>query len=252
MLRRRSNSVLVALATLLPLLAGCSDLLRDDGSLDAGGTEVPAPREQASRAGAAAPEAAAPATSGEPGGAASIEAAPAPVHAAVEYPPEAVDRFDRALASMRAGDDAAAEAELRRLSADYPQLAAPQTNLGILYRKAGRADDAAGAFREAVRRNPASAAAWNELGVTLRQQGRFADAAGAYERAIEADAAFASAHRNLGIVLDVYLGNTARALQELERYQQLAGDDKAVAGWIADLRKRAGKTKPASTEDEQP
>jgi len=272
MLQRRSNSALAALATLLPLLAGCSDLLRDDGSSDADAVNIPAPAGSASReeahttaerapteeARAAAPAVAqgadAPEVGGEAAGAASMpEPTPAPAHPAVQAPPEAVDRFDRALAWMRSGDDVAAETELRRMSADYPQLAAPQTNLGILYRKAGRTDDAAAAFREAVQRNPASAAAWNELGVTLRQQGRFADAVGAYERAIAADATFAPAHRNLGIVLDVYLGETARALEELERYQQLAGEDKVVAGWVADLRQRAGKAaKPASGEGKQP
>ena len=64
--------------------------------------------------------------------------------------------------------------------------------------------------------------------------------------AIAADANFAPAHRNLGIVLDLFLGEPERALAELERYQELSGEEKPVSVWIAELRQRTGKKKPAS------
>ena len=66
------------------------------------------------------------------------------------------------------------------------------------------------------------------------------------KHAIAADANFAAAHRNLGVVLDLYLADPERALTELERYQELSGEEKPVSVWIAELRQRTGKKKPAS------
>jgi tetratricopeptide (TPR) repeat protein len=161
-------------------------------------------------------------------------------------PPRAQADFDRAVGLMRAGSEAAAEAQLQQLAAAYPSFAGPDINLGILYRKDGRLDKSAEALKSATARNNTSAVAWNELGVTLRMRGEFAEAASAYERAIGADANFAPAHRNLGVVLDLYLGDPERALSELERYQELSGEEKPVSVWIAELRQRTGKKKPAA------
>jgi tetratricopeptide (TPR) repeat protein len=161
-------------------------------------------------------------------------------------PPRALADFDRAVGLMRAGNQTEAEAQFRQLAAGYPAFAGPDINLGILYRKDGRLNESEEALKAATLRNGASAAAWNELGVTLRLRGEFQQAAAAYERAIAADANFAPAHRNLGVVLDLYLGDPARALAELERYQELSGEEKPVSVWIAELRQRTGQKKPAS------
>jgi Flp pilus assembly protein TadD len=46
---------------------------------------------------------------------------------------------------------------------------------------------------------------------------------------------------NLGVLLDLYLGQPGAALAEYERYQQLSGGpDVQVAGWITEVRRRAG------------
>ena len=160
--------------------------------------------------------------------------------------PRAVADFDRAVGLMRSGNHAEAEVEFRQLSVGYPAFAGPDINLGILYRKEGRLDESERVLKAATSRNGASAAAWNELGVTQRLRGEFKRAAAAYEHAIAADANFAPAHRNLGVVLDLYLGDPARALAELERYQELSGEEKPVSVWIAELRQRTGKKQPAS------
>jgi tetratricopeptide (TPR) repeat protein len=162
-------------------------------------------------------------------------------------PPQAQADFDRAVGLMRAGNQSAAEGQFQQLAAAYPSFAGPDINLGILYRKDGRLDQSVEALKRATSRNGTSAVAWNELGVTLRMRGAFAEAASAYERAIVADANFAPAHRNLGVVLDLYLGDPERALSELERYQQLSGEDKPVSVWIAELKQRTGKKKPAAS-----
>jgi tetratricopeptide (TPR) repeat protein len=147
---------------------------------------------------------------------------------------------------MRAGNQVQAEQEFQALAVSYPTFAGPDINLGILYRKQGRLEQSEQALKAATARNNASAAAWDELGVTLRLRGEFPAAASAYEHAIAADANYAPAHRNLGVVLDLYLGDPERALTELERYQELSGEEKPVSVWIAELRQRTGKKRPAS------
>jgi tetratricopeptide (TPR) repeat protein len=192
---------------------------------------APAPKQEPPAASIAAPVSAA------------AVAAPA---AAEELTPRALADFDRAVDLMRAGNQAQAEQEFQVLAMSYPTFAGPDINLGILYRKAGRLEQSEAALKAATARNGASAAAWNELGVTLRLRGEFPAAASAYEHAIAADAKFAPAHRNLGVVLDLYLGDPERALTELERYQELSGEEKPVSVWIAELRQRTGKKRPPS------
>ena len=170
----------------------------------------------------------------------------AAVQAPAEPPPRALAEFDHAVGLMRAGNESEAEARFHELALAYPSFAGPDINLGILYRKAGRLVESEQALKAATTRNAASPSAWNELGVTLRLRGQFPEAAAAYEHAIAADANFAPAHRNLGVVLDLYLADPQRALAELERYQELSGEEKPVSVWIAELRQRTGKKKPAS------
>lgn len=156
-------------------------------------------------------------------------------------PPRASADFARAVLLARGGKDEEAELEFQQIAAGYPQYAGALVNLGILYRKHGDLTKSDAALRSAVQREPADAEALNELGVTLRLEGKFHDAADAYNQAIAAKPDFAPAYRNLAIVLDLYLGDTAAALTAMEHYKDLAADDKAVAGWIADLKQRAGK-----------
>jgi len=180
-----------------------------------------------------------PAPQGAPVAAAAAPAVP-------EVPPRAQAEFDHAVGLMRAGNESEAEARFHELALAYPTFAGPDINLGILYRKAGRLVESEQALKAATTRNAASPSAWNELGVTLRLRGEFPEAATAYEHAISADPNFAPAHRNLGVVLDLYLGDPARALTEFERYQELSGEEKPVSVWIAELRQRTGQKKPAS------
>ena len=184
-----------------------------------------------------------------------VEPPPVPEEAAVRpaprsYPSRAVAEFARAVTLARSGDPTEAELEFGQLSAAYPDYAGPQINIGLLRRKAGNLEGAEQALRVATERNPASAMAWTELGVTLRMLGRFSDSAAAHQRAVAADPAFAPAHRNLAVVLDLYLDQPAPALEALERYKALTGDDKQVSGWIAELRQRVNRA--AAPKPEEP
>ena len=163
------------------------------------------------------------------------------VSPAAPPPARAVADFGRAVGLMRSGNAEEAELEFEQIATSYPQLAAPDIDLGLLYRKSGDLDRSERSLRRAVERDPGSAIGWCELGVTLRMRGKFHDAEDAYKRAIAADQGFAPAYRNLGVLLDLYLGDAPGALDALEHYQKLTGEKEPVRGWIAELRRRAGK-----------
>jgi len=164
-------------------------------------------------------------------------------------PPRASADFARAVEMLKAGRDDEATLAFQQIASGYPAYAGALANLGILYRKHGELAKSDEALHMAVQREPADAEAWCELGVTLRLEGKFHEAAAAYNQAIAAKPDFAAAYRNLAIVLDLYLGDTAAALTAMEHYKDLATDDKAVTGWIADLKQRAGKNATASAPD---
>ena len=49
----------------------------------------------------------------------------------------------------------------------------------------------------------------------------------------------------------LYLAQPQKALEEFERYVEIAGENKQVTGWLAELRKRTGAPArvPASTSE---
>jgi tetratricopeptide (TPR) repeat protein len=160
-------------------------------------------------------------------------------------PARALADFARALQLVKGGKDEEAELEFQQIATGYPAYPGALVNLGLLYRKHGDLAKSEQSLQAAVQRDGNDAEGWCELGVTLRLEGKFHEAADAYNRAISVNANFAPAYRNLAIVLDLYLGDTAAALTAMEHYKELAADDKAATGWIADLKQRAGKNAAA-------
>jgi len=112
---------------------------------------------------------------------------------------------------------------------------------GVQLRDAGKLEEAAAELRKSVELAPASAAPLNELGIVLRQRGEFTAAADAYTRALAIDAQFAPALRNLGVLRDLYLDDPAGAVQPLEQYKTITGEERPVTSWIADVKQRADK-----------
>ncbi len=155
-------------------------------------------------------------------------------------PADAAGRYEEALAMAKAGRGADAEREFQALAGAYPALAGPQVNLGILYLQAGRLAEAEAALNAALERHPGDAVAGNELGIVERRLGKFAEAEAAYQRTIAAEPGYAPAYLNLGVLYDLYRGEPKKALEQFEHYLMLAGDNKQVAGWVAELRKRVG------------
>lgn len=180
-------------------------------------------------------------TPAAPASAAGAASAPASAPARVEPPvPAAAQRsFDEALRALRAGRSDDAERGFKALAQSNPELGGPHANLGVIYRNAGKLPESAAALERAVKASPEQPVYFNQLGITYRHQGQFAKARTAYERAIDLDANYAAAQLNLGILFDLYLRDSARAMESYERYMVLSGGkDATVAKWVIDLKNR--------------
>jgi tetratricopeptide (TPR) repeat protein len=164
-------------------------------------------------------------------------------------PAQAAEQYADALKLMKAGRATDAELELKQLTVAYPEFAGPQLNLGLLYLQGSRLPEAEAAFKRALERNPASAVAGNELGIVERKLGKFTEAEAAYQRTIATEPNYAPAYLNLGVLYDLYLAEPQKALEQFEHYIQLAGENKQVAGWVVELRKRVGAPAPAAKKE---
>lgn len=213
---------------LLVLLAGCA------GNPERGPGPVAAPVP-------AAPVAASAVSAGTPAGA-------APAAASAPVPERASAQYAQAVLLMKSGKYSDAELEFKQLALAYPDYSGPQLNLGLLYLRDSRFAQSETAFKAALAHNPGSAIAGNELGIALRSQGKFSDAEAAYLQAIQADPNYAPAHLNLGILYDLYLAQPQKALDEFDRYIAIAGENKQVSGWVAELHKRVGPTVAAKKD----
>lgn len=153
-------------------------------------------------------------------------------------PPAVQTLYERAVASMAAGDTIDAELRFQEFLLQYPDYPGAHVNLAIIF--AGRDDfqAAENSLTDALIIDPRHPVALNQLGMLQRQQGKFQEAETAYVKALEADPNYALAHYNLGILNDLYLQRLEIALQHYEQYQALVGEDPQVARWITDLNRR--------------
>ena len=234
----------------LALLAACH-------SVPLKASRAPSPAEAAAAAPASANTAArTPASAAAPAAAAATNTAGAAGNAtpveATPIPERATQQYAQALQLMKSGRNTDAELELKELVIGYPQLTGPQLNLGLLYMRDSRLPEAEAAFKAALELKPNNAVAGNELGIVERRLGKFAEAEAAYQRTIAAEPNYAPAHLNLGVLYDLYLAQPQKALDEFERYIEIAGENKQVAGWVVELRKRVGAPAPPATTKKEP
>ncbi len=153
-------------------------------------------------------------------------------------PASALTLFEQAVAVMAAGDATDAELRFKEFLLQYPGYPGAHVNLAIISARAGDDKAAEGHIVDALIIDPEHAAALNQLGMLLRRQGKFIEAEAAYLKAVTASPDYALAHYNLGVLNELYLQRLDAALQHFERYQEIAGEDRQVVKWIADLRRR--------------
>ena len=211
MLLRRFTEIrsVIAAALALVVLAGC-----------ASGGPAKAPESRGTAASPVAP--------GEPG--------------EETVPPQVQTLYEQAVASMAAGDYVDAELRFKEFQLQYPGYPGAYVNLAIIH--ANNDDDAAVRTNldAALALNPNHPAALNQLGMLLRKNGKFIEAEAAYLKAVTVSPDYALAHYNMGVLNELYLQRLDVALQNFETYQELVGEDKQVAKWIADLRRRVAAT----------
>jgi tetratricopeptide (TPR) repeat protein len=151
------------------------------------------------------------------------------------------DGFESASQSLEAKQYDRAIAQLGEVTKAAPDATAAWVNLGIAYRESNDLANAEKSLTRALELNARHPVALNELGIVYRRTGRFAQARKSYEQVLALYPSFHFARRNLAILCDLYLHDSACALEQYQLYLQAVPGDKDAAMWVADLRARAGK-----------
>lgn len=146
--------------------------------------------------------------------------------------------FQRAVALLNQGEDARAIELLEKVIKQSPGVTAPYIDLAMAYERAGKLDKAEAHLKTALNLVPDHPAACNEYGLLCRKAGRFEEARAMYEKALARFPDFFPIHRNLAILCDLYLNDTACAMEHYEIYSKGSPEDKKVKMWIADLQNR--------------
>jgi tetratricopeptide (TPR) repeat protein len=231
--------------TVLAVAAGCHSTPRQVAPQARQAVEVPAGPAVLPATGQT-PAAAAPGIDARGAQAPGAKSAPASI---APIPDRAAQQYAQALTLMKSGRSGDAELEFKELALAYPEFAGPEVNLGLLYLHNSRYPEAEGAFKAAIERNPGNAVANNELGIVERKLGKFTEAEAAYQRTIAIEPNYAPAYLNLGVLYDLYMSEPQKALEQFEHYLTLVGENKQVAGWVVELRKRVGAPPPAAKKE---
>ena len=149
--------------------------------------------------------------------------------------------FDRAVAMLKDQEYSRAIDLLEKVIERSPGVTAPYIDVAIAYQRIGKPEKAEEHLKTALKLFPEHPVACNEYGLLYRKTGRFAEARAIYEKAIERFPDYYPVHKNLGILCDLYLNDSACALEHYEIYSKARPEDAQVPLWIADVRARLGR-----------
>ncbi len=148
--------------------------------------------------------------------------------------------FDQASAMIKEARYDKAILLLEKVIAQSPEMTAPRINLAIAYRQINKPEQAERHLKKALELIPGHPVASNEYGLLLRKAGRFAEGRAIYEKALAAFPEYHPLQKNLGILCDLYLKDSACALEHYEIYSKAVPKDDQVKLWLADLHTRSG------------
>jgi len=151
------------------------------------------------------------------------------------------DDFKSAIVLMQEDKNAQAITVLKTVIEREKRLPAPYVNIAIAYNKLGDTKAAEENLISALKLDIGHPVANNELGLLYRKSGKFNAARTAYENAIKEHSDYLPAIRNLGVLCDLYLHDYECALKQFEDFLELKPDDKTVAIWVVDVKRRLGK-----------
>ena len=149
--------------------------------------------------------------------------------------------FKNAIVLMEQDQNAQAIVVLKSVIEREQRLPAPYVNIAIAYNKTKDTEAAEENLIKALKLDIGHPVANNELGLLYRKSGKFNAARTAYQNAIKDHPEYLPAKRNLGVLCDLYLHDFDCALEQFEDYLELKPDDKTVAIWVADVKRRLGK-----------
>jgi len=149
--------------------------------------------------------------------------------------------FKNAIVLMKQGNNAQAVTVLKTVIEREQRLPAPFVNIAIAYNKLGDTKAAEENLIKALKLDIGHPVANNELGLLYRKAGKFNAARTAYQNAIKSNPDYLPVKRNLGILCDLYMHDFDCAIEQFEDYLELKPDDKTVAIWVADVKRRLVK-----------
>lgn len=150
------------------------------------------------------------------------------VVSAKEPPKEAVDLYNKALASVKAGERDKAIEQLKGAIAIFPEFVAALNGLGVQYMKLGNFQYAFEAFNSALILSPESFILHLNCGITLFNLNRQAEAEKELATAILKNDASGPAHLYRARAL-IALNRFDEATKDLKRAIEIGGDDVKVA-----------------------